>query len=312
MVLETNNLTKKYGRITAIADVELKVEANTVFGLLGPNGAGKTTTMKLMLGLARPTFGEVRVLGQTMTMNTVGLKRDIGYLPQNPRFLPHMTVDQVMEYVSSLANLRQNADTNELLRLVGLQDKKQRVVKNLSGGERQRLGIAQALVGDPKLVILDEPAAALDPLGRKAVLEIISNLKKVSTVIFSTHILEDVQRVSDQVAILKDGKLVTQGEVSVMLEGANTDNVYLLELVGSAKKIGKRLQKLPVVESVSRLTSSAGDRLQLVLKDDPLSVQKVLAFLATQKAVRVEKFMRSANDLESLFIQLVEENASDQ
>ena len=180
---------------------------HSIFGFLGPNGAGKTTLMKVLLGLSRPTAGSGTIFGHDIVSESVAIRERIGYLPQQPRFIEYMTARENLEFTAKFffsgpqAKIRERCD--EMLELVGLADKAERPIKGFSGGEKQRLGIALAQVNYPDLLILDEPASALDPLGRQSVLDVMARLRKHTTIFYSTHILDDVQRVSDTVAILK-------------------------------------------------------------------------------------------------------------
>jgi len=202
-VIRTRGLTKRYRAVTALDALDLDVRRNSIFGFLGPNGAGKTTTIKLLLGLARPTSGTATVFGFDSERETLDVRRRIGYLAQDPRYYDYMSARETLRFT---ARFFFDGKSNELgrridetLELVGLEDKADRPIRGFSGGERQRLGIAQAQISGPDLLILDEPAASLDPMGRRDVLEIMARLREHTTIFYSTHILEDVQRVSDTV-----------------------------------------------------------------------------------------------------------------
>jgi len=221
LVIETRGLSKSYKGVQALQTLDLKVSQNSICGFLGPNGAGKTTTIKLLLGLARPTTGSGKVFGLDIERENDAIRRRVGYLSQDPRFFEYMTARQVLSFTAGFfyQGPKQAIDDRvaETLDLVGLSDKADRPVKGFSGGERQRLGIAQAEVNYPDLLILDEPAASLDPQGRHDVLEVMARLRQYTTIFYSTHILEDVQRVSDTVIILNHGRLVAQGSIEEVL-----------------------------------------------------------------------------------------------
>src|SRR5512136_3148759 len=193
----------------------------TPFGFLGPNGAGKTTTIKLLLGLAKPTAGSATVFGHDIVHDNVEIRKRVGYLAQDPRYYEYMTARQTLRYTAHFffkgPAKEVEARVSETLELVGLSDKADRPIKGFSGGERQRLGIAQAQINYPDLLILDEPAASLDPIGRRDVLEVMERLRKHCTIFYSTHILDDVQRVSDTVCILDHGELVAQAPIGELL-----------------------------------------------------------------------------------------------
>ena len=220
-VIKTAGLSKSYKNVQALKSLDLTVPKHSIFGFLGPNGAGKTTTIKLLLGLARPTTGGGTVLGMNILQDKIEVRRRIGYLAQNPSYYEHMTARQNLEFrarfiYSGPKDMIVNR-VEETLELVGLAQKADRPIKGFSGGEIQRLGIGQAQINYPELLILDEPAANLDPGGRHDVLEIMERLRKHTTIFYSTHILSDVQQVSDTVAILNHGELVAQAPLDDLL-----------------------------------------------------------------------------------------------
>ena len=228
-----SGLTKRYKGVTALEDLTLDIPTGTVFGFLGPNGAGKTTALKLIAGLARASAGSATVNGIAVTPAGAH-RREVGYLAQDPRFYSWMTGRETLRYVARLRDLDTNREAaiNALLERVGIADAADRRTSTYSGGMRQRLGIAQALVGKPAVVLLDEPVSALDPIGRKAVLELMQELKGETTVFYSTHILDDVQRVSDHVAILDHGRLIKTAPTHTLL-GSFTHNMIRVVLAGA-------------------------------------------------------------------------------
>jgi ABC-2 type transport system ATP-binding protein len=216
--IRIEGLRKTYGSVSALAGLDLSVEAGTVFGFLGPNGAGKTTTIRILTGLAPASAGRAWVAEREITARQAAgpgpLAQHFGYLPEEPAFYGWMTPREFLDYVARLFGLsatERRARTDELLALVGLTGVAKRRIAGFSRGMRQRLGVAQALVNQPPVLFLDEPASALDPAGRKEILDLIEHLRGRCTVFMSTHILADVERVCDSVGILARGRLVTQG-----------------------------------------------------------------------------------------------------
>jgi ABC-2 type transport system ATP-binding protein len=208
-------LTKSYGSKIALDSLDLVVEEGAVFGFLGPNGAGKTTTLRLATGLAQPTKGSIQVLGRDVGAASNAVRSEIGFLPDVPSFYPWMTASEFLRFAGGLFGMAGSAlrdRTGMLLDLAGLTDGKTKI-GGYSRGMKQRLGIAQALINAPRLLLLDEPTSALDPMGRKDVLDMIVALRGRTTVFFSTHILSDVERVCDTVAILDRGRLVAQAPI---------------------------------------------------------------------------------------------------
>src|SRR5689334_20220550 len=254
MVIRTQDLRKTFKGVQALNGLTLNVPKNSIFGFLGPNGAGKSTTIKLLLGLIQPTGGSAAVFGQDIAHDSVAIRRRVGYLAQDPRYYEHLSARETLRYTahffySGPQNLIEDRVT-EMLDLVGLADKADRPIKGFSGGERQRLGIAQAQVNYPDLLILDEPAASLDPQGRHDVLAVMEKLRKYTTIFYSTHILEDVQRVSDTVAILNRGKLIAEAPIEQLLRGGNNSTSYNITFKGDPSQVQSGLAGLPWIENI--------------------------------------------------------------
>ncbi|NLS77424.1 MAG: ABC transporter ATP-binding protein [Chloroflexi bacterium] len=309
LVIETHGLTKSYKGVEALKGLNLMVPRHSIFGFLGPNGAGKTTTMKLLLGLIRPTSGGGKVFGRDIVRDSIAIRSRIGYLPQQPRFVDGMTARETLRFTASFffsgpeAGVEERID--ETLALVGLSDKADRSVKGFSGGERQRLGIAQAQVHYPDLLILDEPAAALDPMGRRDVLEVMERLRNHTTIFYSTHILDDVQRVSDAVAILNRGELVAQGPIEELLAGGG-EPVYILSLKGDATGALSRIRALPWVSSVREVARNGAVTWEIHVTDvQAAEAQLVREALAGDSLTLVE-FGRKRFELEEVFVSIVE------
>jgi ABC-2 type transport system ATP-binding protein len=205
-VIQTNGLSKSFNGIHALNGLNLRVSKHSIFGFLGRNGAGKSTTIKLLLGLAQPTAGSGTVFGLDICKRNPEIRRRVGYLAQDPRYYGRMTARETLRFTAQFffggPKQEIEARVEEMLELVGLEEKADRPIREFSSGERQRLGIAQAQINYPELLILDEPAASLDPIGRHQVLEIMERLCTETTIFYSTHILSDVQRISDAVELL--------------------------------------------------------------------------------------------------------------
>ncbi len=270
-VIETHELSKTFGEVQALNGVNLQVPRNSIFGFLGPNGAGKTTLMKTLLGLSRPTAGSGTIFGHDIVGESVAIRERIGYLPQQPRFIEYMTARENLEFAAKFffsgppPKIRERCA--EMLALVGLSEKADRPIKGFSGGEMQRLGIALAQVNYPDLLILDEPASALDPLGRQSVLEIMERLRQHTTIFYSTHILDDVQRVSDTVAILNHGQIVASGPIDEILSGQE-GVVYSLAIKGGPDGLGERLAALPWVTQAHPRSHNGSTHWQVSVSDE--------------------------------------------
>lgn len=228
-ILRVEGLTKKFGSKKVIDDISFEVKENSVFGFIGKNGAGKTTTMKMILGLLKPDGGTISVCGERVTYGQTKTNRHIGYLPDVPEFYAYMKPYEYLRLcgeITGLSNSHINKKSRELLEIVGLSDANKRI-GSFSRGMKQRLGIAQALLNEPRLLICDEPTSALDPIGRKEILDILSLVKGSSTVVFSTHILSDVERICDSVALINEGKLALSGTLRDIKSMYKTESLAL-------------------------------------------------------------------------------------
>ncbi len=309
LVIETRSLGKQYDNVTALRSLDLKVPAHSIFGFLGPNGAGKTTPIKLLLGLARPSHGSGSVFGKDVVHESVEIRRRVGYLAQNPSYYDSMTARQILRFRARFffKGPRRAIEDRiaETLELVGLEDKADRPIKGFSGGERQRLGIAQAQVNHPDLLILDEPAANLDPQGRRDVLQVMERLRKHATIFYSTHILDDVQQVSDTVAILNRGVLVAQAPLQELLVGGD-GLVYSLVVEGDFASAQERVSSQSWVAGL-RVSHSNGRALWSVSVTDEAAAQNTLLRLVLADGhANVLEFGRKAYELEEIFLELVE------
>ncbi|UCD46128.1 MAG: ABC transporter ATP-binding protein [Candidatus Bathyarchaeota archaeon] len=308
-VIETDGLSKSFGETVALRDLNLRVPRNSIFGFLGPNGAGKTTTIKLLLGLIRPTAGGGTVFGEDISNNSVEVRRRIGYLAQVPSYYMHMTARETLRfkarfyYSGPRGTIEERVE--ETLSMVGLEDKADRPIKGFSGGERQRLGIAQAQVHRPDLLILDEPAANLDPMGRRSVLDLMEELRVYSTVFYSTHILDDVQRVSDTVAILNRGELLAQAPIEELLAGAG-GTVYHMAIKGDHAEAYARISGQSWVSSVAVVHGDARTTLQIGVTDEEAAEDGLLKLTVGAGDTTVTEFGRKRYELEDVFVDIVE------
>ena len=308
-VVNSHGLSKSFKNVHALRPLDLKIPRNSIFGFLGPNGAGKTTTIKLLLGLLRPSSGSASVFGLDITTDSVAIRDRIGYLPQEPRYYEHMSARQVLDYTARFYfkgpahEIRKRV--NETLELVGLEDKADRSIKGFSGGERQRLGIGQAQVNYPDLLILDEPAASLDPMGRRDVLRVMERLRKHATVFYCTHILDDVQRVSDTVAILNQGELVTSGPIEDLLTGGN-GIVYSVTMKGDTQTAYNRIDGLDWVTEIQASVGHDKTTWTITVANEVVAEAKLLRMLLDDESLTVTDFRRKEYQLEEVFIQIVE------
>ncbi len=314
LIIDTHGLSKTYKGVTALKSLDLQVPKHSIFGFLGPNGAGKSTAIKLLLGLARPTGGRGTVFGQDIVRDSTAIRQRVGYLAQEPRYYEHMTARETLRFTARFfytgPRRELEARIAETLALVGLDDKADRPIRGFSGGERQRLGIAQAQVNYPDLLILDEPAASLDPLGRRDVLTVMERLREHTTIFYSTHILEDVQRVSDAVAILNRGELVAQAPIADLLAGTG-GVVYAITLTGDAGAAQARVQGQAWVSSLVSVPRNGHTTWQVAVSDETTAEAALLRLILADPGVRVAAFGRQQHNLEEVFLSIVEGGTTD-
>ena len=309
LVIDTKGLSKTYNGVAALDSLNLQVPKNSIFGFLGPNGAGKTTAIKLLLGLTRPTKGGGAIFGQDIVRDSVEIRKRIGYLAQDPRFYEHMTARETLRFKARFYYRGPEVEIEnriaETLDLVGLSDKADRPIKGFSGGERQRLGIAQAQINYPDLLILDEPAAALDPMGRRDVLEVMERLQKYATIFYSTHILDDVQRVSDSVAILNHGKLVALAPIEELLAGGE-GTIYSVVIEGNAGAMQERVGSQAWVGDIEAITKEGVTTWKVEVTDDAAAKDQLLRLVLSDGQITVTHFGKKTYELEEIFINIVE------
>lgn len=306
--IECMGLTRRYGAVTALDNLRLGVPQGAIFGLLGPNGAGKTTLVRLLTGLARPSAGGATVAGYDIATGGVALRRRISVLEQQPNYYTWMKGRELLMFTGQLfglrgAELRQRVE--QTLETTGLTEAANRSIGGYSGGMRQRLGLAQALINRPEVLFLDEPASALDPAGRYEILQGIAELRGQATVFMSTHILGDVERICDHVAILDRGKLVVAATVTDLQE-RYARPTYEIELEPHQAEGLARLEELlraaPWAEGVTR----RHDTLRVGVRDTH-AASLALAPLCAQAGVALARLERGRPSLEEIFLRLVGE-----
>ena len=294
-MLTLSHIAKRFGEKQVLRDVSFSVPEHTVFGFVGQNGAGKTTAMKLILGLLTSDSGEITVNGMPVRYGNTETNRFVGYLPDVPEFYSYMTPHEYLRFCGEISGMQAKEikmRSEELLHLVGL-EKENRRIKGFSRGMKQRLGIAQALFGRPRLLICDEPTSALDPAGRKELLDILVNAKEQATVLFSTHILSDVEHICDKIAFLHDGKIVLQGSL---------EEVRTIKKTAATELETERPEDVQMLLSVFPFLKST-ERNSLLLEDAEY-LPDVLRFLA-DKRMPVVRIERQGASLEEMFMEVI-------
>ncbi len=296
--IEIRNLTKRFGTVTALAGFDLSVPRGSIFGFLGPNGAGKTTTLRIMTGLARATAGSVTIEGVEVGR---GARPPIGYLPDTPSFYSWMTAREFLTYIARLHELS-DPPIDATLERVGLANANKKRVGGFSRGMKQRLGLAQALLPQPRVLLLDEPVSALDPAGRKAMLDIMGDLRGEMTIFFSTHILNDAERICDEIGIIDQGRLVIQARRDDLL-ARFARPVFEIEVApDDAPQLAALAERLETTGLIERAALD-GVRLRVTARDLDRARREVLPMLADRSLVRFE--MLGAT-LEDIFLNLTD------
>ena len=295
-ILSVKNLKKRYGNKEVLKGLDLTVPENSVFGLVGKNGAGKTTVMKAVLGLLMPDEGEVYVCGRKVSFGQTETNKFIGYLPDVPEFYSFMTSLEYLQFCGRLSGLDERSikeRSSRLLRLVGMNDSTHRI-GGFSRGMKQRLGIAQALMNSPKLLICDEPTSALNPIGRKEILDVLYAAKEETTIVFSTHILSDVERICTNVAFMNDGVIALQGEISTVREKfSGNEYVFEMNFDSDADLLAQKFSEL---EFVNRNT--------LILRENNGKFTEILKYMI-ENEMFFQKIERETPSLESVFMKVI-------
>lgn len=294
-VIDTHDLSKSYGGLVALKNLDLKVPKNWIFGLVGPKGAGKTTVIRLLLGLLAPTAGSGTVLGLDIVRDSLEIRKRVGYLAEEPFYHENMVVCETLRFALRFFHGAPHADiearVRETLELVDLAEEADRRVENLSHGERQRLGIGQAQVNQPDLLVLDEPAANLDPTARRDVLRVLERLRTYTTILYSTHVWEDLLQASDTVGVLNHGQLVAQASIEDLLAGRG-GTVFSMVIRGDPSQAHNRVVAQPWVSGINVTTVDDQTKWHVRVSDDKIAEEELLRLVLTDERVAVTEFGR--------------------
>lgn len=301
-ILTVSHITKKFGTRTVLNDLSFSVPEHSIYGFIGKNGAGKTTTMKMILGLYRTQEGEIRVRGEKVSYGQTHTNRYIGYLPDVPEFYSYMTPSEYLKLCAEITGMPKEIWKRripEMLEVVGLAEEKKRI-QGFSRGMKQRLGIAQALLGKPELLICDEPTSALDPVGRKEILDILKSVREYTTILFSTHILSDVERICDEIGILNKGRLAWHGSMEDIHDIGGKQG-FEVEFIRAedAEAFARRMDGVQL-KSHTQLVWEGNPR-----KDMAAVMREVMAEIA-EKRISVRRMERIEPSLENLFMEVID------
>ena len=314
VAVRTERLTKRYGRSMAVAGLELEIEQGEIFGLVGPNGAGKTTTLKMLATLLPPTAGDAEVGGHSVRREADAVRSVIGYMPDTFGVYDDMRVWEYLDFFGrcyGLSTSRRKQMIGDLLELVDLTDKRGAYVQELSRGMQQRLCLAHALVHDPQILLLDEPASGLDPRARVELRELLRELRSLGkTIVISSHILPELEELCTSVAIIDHGKVLASGRVDDIAERFRIGGVYRAMIVGDDAKIAAAEQHFAASPDIASVVRRPGGEIEFALRGDADAAAAVLT-AAVRAGVRVSSFAPAASDLEELFLQITDASAAD-
>lgn len=307
-MIEIRNLTKQYGQIRAVDNVSFHVRRGEIMGFLGPNGAGKSTTMNILTGYIPYTEGTVTVDGYEIMENPNEVKRQIGYLPELPPLYQDMTVSEYLHFIcdpKSVPYNRRKAQLDDILYLVRIGDIRKRLIRNLSKGYRQRVGVAQALVGNPPVLILDEPTVGLDPGQIIEIRKLISALRHDHTIILSTHILSEVSAVCSSVVIINRGSIAASGSVSDFTAAEGTVNKFVISVVGNKNAIQKVISGVNGVRNVAFMRVDKDASLFVVESGRDVDVRRPLFNELAHASMPILELRPMGRTLEEIFIDIV-------
>ncbi|MBD5520594.1 MAG: ABC transporter ATP-binding protein [Lachnospiraceae bacterium] len=309
-MIKVENLVKKYGDHVAVDHLSFEVEKGQIYGFLGPNGAGKSTTMNIMTGYLAASDGLVEINGHDILTEPEEAKKCIGYLPEIPPLYPDMTVWEYLYFVAELKKLpkaERKDQIQEVMEMVEIEDVSERLIKNLSKGYRQRVGLAQAIIGYPDIIILDEPMVGLDPKQIIEIRELIKRLSENHTIILSSHILSEVSTICDHIMIISKGKLVASDSPAGLQRLMRKSTEVDMTVLGNKEKADKILSEIEHIQSYSYEETSEENGVRLrILTENNIDIRKDLSVTFTNNDMPVIAMSRVEKSLEDIFLQLTE------
>ncbi len=313
-MIKIEHLVKNYGSNCAVDDISFSVESGEIVGFLGPNGAGKSTTMNILTGYLSGTSGKVSIDGIDILADPLGAKKLIGYLPEQPPLYLDMTVDEYLNFAYDLKSckLPRPEHIAEVCEVVKITDVRKRVIRNLSKGYKQRVGIAQALIGNPKVIIFDEPTIGLDPKQIIEIRNLIRTLGKGHTVILSTHILQEVQAVCDRIVIINKGKIVADELTENISRAVENNRRFNVKICGPSREVLSTLKSMSGIVYAEALAERDGDAYTYMIESDyGVDVRKKLFYTMAEKGWAIIGLEALGMSLEDIFITVVDKSAED-
>lgn len=310
-MIQVTGLTRRYGSVLAVSDLSFSIKEGEIVGFLGPNGAGKTTTMNMLTGCLRPTAGTVKLGGFDIDTDAAEARKKIGYLPENPPLYPDMTVEEYLDFVYHLKQCRlpQEEHIRQVCAMAGLTDVYGRIIRNLSKGYRQRVGLAQALIGNPDILILDEPTVGLDPKQIMEIRETIRSLGQNHTVILSSHILPEVQAVCDRILVIHHGKIVADGtsaELSERMEGAEQLD---MTIEGEPAAVLSTLRAVPGIAEAVVTQEDGKKSIYRITAEPDADIRHSVFDALSQNHMPILSMQQVELSLEDIFLELTEAEA---
>ncbi len=311
-MIKIEHLVKNYGSVCAVDDISFEIERGEIVGLLGPNGAGKSTTMNILTGYLSATSGDLTIGECNVLDDPLGAKRLVGYLPEQPPLYPDMTVEEYLNFSYELKGCTLNREQHlkEICEVVKISDVYKRLIGNLSKGYRQRVGIAQALVGNPEVIIFDEPTVGLDPKQIIEIRSLIRTLGKKHTVILSTHILQEVQAVCDRIIIINKGKIVADELTENITRAVHNNRRFNIKICGPSREVLAALKELSGVVYAEQLAERDGDAYTYMVESAVgVDIRKSLFFAMAAKNYAIIGLEALGMSLEDIFITIVDSSA---
>ncbi len=308
-MIEIKDLTKRYGRIKAVSNLNFNVEKGEILGFLGPNGAGKTTTMNIITGYLPSSEGSVKVCGYDIMESPKEVKKRVGYLPEQPPVYMDMTVKDYLNFVADLKLVDKKlkrSQLSDIMELVRIGDHRNRLIKNLSKGYKQRVGLAQALVGSPEVLVLDEPTVGLDPKQIIEIRKLIKALGKEHTIILSSHILPEVSAVCERIVIINKGEIAAIDTPDNLSKGFGTSSRLLVTVDGPSKSVGNAIKEIYGVKYVETTAEKDRESVSYIIESDKeIDVRKPLFFAMAKLGYPIIELKSLDMSLEDIFLQIV-------
>ncbi|CDE90068.1 MAG: ABC transporter ATP-binding protein [Clostridia bacterium] len=309
-MIEVKNITKKYGSFTAVDNISFKIEEGEIIGLLGPNGAGKSTTMNMITGYIEPTEGEISIEGYDISKKSKKAKAQIGYMPEGVPLYSDLTVKEFVTYMAELKKVDRKTRKEKVEKIIeqtGLKEVEKKLTRNLSRGYKQRVSMAGALVGEPKILILDEPTVGLDPKQITEIRALIKELGKTHTIILSSHILSEVSQICNKVIIINKGKIVAIDTPENLEKKVSTNNATYVTVEDTENKIEIIKEKIPEIKNIKLIKENEDGTKQYVLESDKdVDLRKIVFNEFAKENITIFEMKKADTTLEDAFMKLIE------